>query len=125
MDRDLESNIKQFLKNSALASIGQLSYDAPIVSDADIEDAMAFEGGEEESQFPMLQEDLMDEDHELDEMIASYEQQQQPQNYQSEPHMSDDEYDDIFTELLAKEQSQSQQQIPSQMDTDDDVGMSF
>ncbi|KAF7535264.1 hypothetical protein G7Z17_g13228 [Cylindrodendrum hubeiense] len=122
--RDIEG---QLLKTSWLADQGQLSRDAPEFSDADIEDAMAFQ--QEDYEIPdeddVMVEDNM-EDQELEAMFASYEEQ--PASSSQRPPsaiMSDDEYDDIFAELLTQEHHRQgfHQESSNQMDVtgEDDI----
>ncbi|KAK7433101.1 hypothetical protein QQZ08_000030 [Neonectria magnoliae] len=120
--RDVEG---QLLKTSFLANQGQLSYDAPEFSEADIEDAMTFQ--QEEFQIPEEDEMMVDdamEDQELEAMLASY-QEQHPASMQRPPStISDDDYDDIFAELISQEQQQARhQEALNQMDIsgEDDV----
>jgi len=110
--RDIEG---QFLKQSLLASVGQLSYDAPAFSETDIEDAMAHEL--EQSQVPQEDDEMMEgppeEDDELEAMVASYEQQQDKPSTHStwapSPAWSDDGYDELFEELMEHENQVQQQ----------------
>ncbi|KFH44707.1 hypothetical protein ACRE_044370 [Hapsidospora chrysogenum ATCC 11550] len=119
----------QFLRTSYLNHLGQLTFDAPEPSEGDIEDAMTFQS---HAVPPTQDGDVMthgppDEEEELEAMIASYEEQQaaQPLRPRS-PAMSDEDYDDIFAELLAQEQPAQQQQAPSSADhMDEDHAMSF
>lgn len=119
----------QFLRTSYLNHLGQLTFDAPDVSEGDIEDAMAFQS---QAVPPTQEDDVMadgppDEEEELEAMIASYEEQQaaQPPRPHS-PAMSDEDYDDIFAELLAQEQPTQRQQAPSSADhMDEDHAMSL
>ena len=95
------------MKNSLLADIGRLSHDAPVFSDTDLEDAMMFrEHGQDD--------DMMDggfpEEEALEAIVASYEQQSQSEQRPPSPTLSDEEYDDVFAELIAQEQPQSQPQ---------------
>ena len=121
----------QFLKASYLKDVGQLSRDAPEVSEGDIEDAMAFQD-ESARPHPQQEDDVMtdgppDEDDEMEAMITFYEEQNAtaPQRPQS-PAMSDPDYDDIFAELVAQEQSVQQHQPPASADRmDEDHAMSF
>ncbi|KAH7148780.1 hypothetical protein EDB81DRAFT_883184 [Dactylonectria macrodidyma] len=103
--RDIEG---QLLKSSWLADQGQLTRDAPEFSEADIEDAMLFE--QEELDIPeeddMMVDETMEED-ELEAMFASYEEQSTPSSRRPPSTiMSDDDYDDIFAELVSQEQHQ-------------------
>lgn len=116
----------QFLKTSWLADRSQLSYDAPSFSEADIDDAMAFS---QDNDDPRDDDDMIvdepREDEELEALFASYEQQQQAPRPPS-PTMSDEEYDDIFAELLSQEQSQPRQQgFTDQMDSDETMDVSM
>lgn len=98
--RDIEG---QFLKSSWLADRGQLSRDAPEVTEADIEDAMAFQ----QNQMPEKDDMMIDETDELDAMVESYQQEQQTAaQRQPSPTLTDDEYDDLFAELAEREESQ-------------------
>lgn len=96
----------------------RLSHDAPEISEADIEDASSF-------QPDLLQPEEVDDamvdeyadDAELEAMFASYHQQPQtrsPTQQPISPTMSDDEYDEIFEELLAaKDVDQAMQDLQS------------
>ncbi|KAI8672548.1 hypothetical protein NCS56_00718000 [Fusarium sp. Ph1] len=100
--RDIEG---QFLKTNFLADRGQLARDAPEFTDADIEDAMAFQ--QEETQIPEDDDMMMDEDDQLEAMLASYQDQTSTSSQRPpSPALSDEDYDDIFAELIAQEQSQ-------------------
>ncbi|KAJ3514103.1 hypothetical protein NM208_g15095 [Fusarium decemcellulare] len=118
--RDIEG---QFLKTNYLADKGQLSHDAPDVTDADIEDAMAFQ--QEQSQIPEEDEMMMDEDEQFEAMLASYEDQQTTSSQPPSSTLSDEDYDDIFAELIAQEQSQQAMQsgLHYQMDASGDTEM--
>ncbi|KAF4977862.1 hypothetical protein FZEAL_5706 [Fusarium zealandicum] len=121
--RDIEG---QFIRTNYLADKGQLFRDAPAFSEADIEDAMAFQ--QELSQVDEEKEDevMVDEDEQLEAMFASYEEQQTtPSQRPHSPTLSDNDYDDIFAELIAQEQSQHQMEAESQdqMDTSGDHDM--
>ncbi|KID80295.1 uncharacterized protein G6M90_00g010880 [Metarhizium brunneum] len=112
--RDIEG---QFLKNSLLADIGRLSYDAPALSDTDLEDAMAFKEDEKlehndrhGSERDDMTDEVCHEEEEFEAMIASYEQQNQLGQRPSSPLLSDEDYDDVFAELIAQEQAYSQPQ---------------
>ncbi|GJN86478.1 hypothetical protein VFPFJ_09369 [Purpureocillium lilacinum] len=102
--RDIEG---QFLKTSWLDDRGRLARDAPDFTEADIDDAMAFH---EEVEQPHEDDMVMEtnpEDEELEAMLESYEEQQHaPSQRPPSPTLSDEEYDDIFAELLSQEQSQ-------------------
>ncbi|KAF9768056.1 hypothetical protein IL306_014699 [Fusarium sp. DS 682] len=121
--RDIEG---QFLKTNYLADRGQLSHDAPDTTEADIEDAMTFY--HEHPPIPEQEEDetMMDEEEQLEAMFASYEEQQMASSQRpSSPPLSDEDYDDVFAELIAQEQSRqiTQFQTPDQMDTSGDIEM--
>lgn len=68
----------------------------------------------------------MDEEEQLEAMLASYEEQQMvfPQR-PSSPTLSDEDYDDVFAELIAQEHAQqsTQFQPQDQMDTSGDIEM--
>ncbi|KAF4344676.1 hypothetical protein FBEOM_1343 [Fusarium beomiforme] len=116
--RDIEG---QFLKTNYFADRGQLSCDAPDTTEADIEDAMAFQ--HENSSILEKEEDetMMDEEEQFEAMFASYEEQQMASSQRPpSPPLSDEDYDDVFAELLAQEQSRHNQ---NQMDTSGDVEM--
>ncbi|KAL6906914.1 hypothetical protein GGI43DRAFT_396140 [Trichoderma evansii] len=108
--RDIEG---QFLKTSWLANVGRLSHDAPSFSDADIEDAAAFSPEMAPSQMDedMIPEELMDEEQ----LLTSYEEEVMAQQGSRLPVLAeeDDEYDDIFAELISQEQGQQQPQHQS------------
>lgn len=116
-----------------LASIGQLSHDAPEISETDIEDAMAFhrETIPEDEDEDMMVDDVPDEDRELEAMFASYEEQRaapsQPSQLSKIP--DDEDYDDLFAELIAKEQRlqqlHQQTQSPSSIDDMDIMDQEF
>ncbi|PNY26376.1 Uncharacterized protein TCAP_03690 [Tolypocladium capitatum] len=123
--RDIEG---QFLKTSWLANLGRLAHDAPDFSEADVEDAIAFL---QEAQRHLAEDETMSdshgEDEELAALVASYEEQQLAPRPPS-PTLFDEEYADIFAELMSQEQvPQNQSQNPAdQMDmTDDNGGMHF
>ncbi|TFB04595.1 hypothetical protein CCMA1212_003680 [Trichoderma ghanense] len=118
--RDIEG---QFLKTNWLANVGRLSHDAPSLSEADIEDAMAFlqESGQPQiMDDDTIPEELVEEEH----MLTSYEEEVMAQGGRALPTLVEegDEYDDIFAELISQEQHLSQQhhssQPSSQMDID-------
>ncbi|KAH6968739.1 hypothetical protein HG530_006313 [Fusarium avenaceum] len=118
--RDIEG---QFLKTNYLADRGQLSHDAPDITEADIEEAMTFH-----HDHPPIPEDdeMMDEEDQLEAMFASYEEQQTALlQRRPSPTLSDEDYDDIFAELIAQEQSQrnTQSRPQDQMDTSGDIEM--
>ncbi|KAM4066258.1 hypothetical protein HRG_000393 [Hirsutella rhossiliensis] len=121
--RDIEG---QFLKTSWLASLGRLSHDAPAISDADIEDATAFRADAAQStdQDEMMV-DSQREDDELEALVATHDQHFAFRKRQPSPaSLSDEEYDEIFAELMSQEQPsllQSQSQHPAElMDMSDD-----
>ncbi|KAJ3472603.1 hypothetical protein NLG97_g10854 [Lecanicillium saksenae] len=101
----------KFLKTNWIADMDRLSHGAPELSEADIEDASSFEPElmipeEEEEEEDDVDDDMVDEygdDAELEAMFASYHQQkpQSPAMRPISPSLSDDEYDDIFEELLS------------------------
>ncbi|KAM0251682.1 hypothetical protein ACHAQJ_008051 [Trichoderma viride] len=105
--RDIEG---QFLKTNWLANVGRLSHDAPSFSDADIEDAMAFSPETAQSQMDedMIPEELVEEEH----MLTSYEEEVMANQGSRLPMLPEenDEYDDIFAELISQERQFSQQQ---------------
>ncbi|EFY92931.1 hypothetical protein J3458_004485 [Metarhizium acridum] len=112
--RDIEG---QFLKNSLLADIGRLSYDAPALSDTDLEDAMAFQEDEKsqhndwpDGEHDDVMDEVCQEEQEFEAMIASYEQQSHIDQRPPSPLLSDEDYDDVFAELIAQEQADSQPQ---------------
>ena len=94
------------MKASYLEGLSQLAYDAPEVSEGDIEDAMMLpqEKPPGPSDDDSTMEEPPDEEDDIEAMIASYEERtaQISQGPQSPP-MSDDDYDDIFAELIAQE----------------------
>ncbi|KAI1013319.1 hypothetical protein LB503_001965 [Fusarium chuoi] len=123
--RDIEG---QFLKTNYLADRGQLSHDAPDITEADIEDAMTFY--QEQPPIPEQDEDetMMDEEEQLEAMLASYEEQQQQMASSQRPPsppLSDADYDDVFAELIAQEQfKQNKPPRPQdQIDTSGDIEM--
>ncbi|KAL7918363.1 hypothetical protein ACQKWADRAFT_304250 [Trichoderma austrokoningii] len=102
--RDIEG---QFLKTSWLANVGRLSHDAPSFSDVDIEDAATFSPEMATSQMDedMIPEELMDEEQ----LLSSYEEEiMAAQRGSRLPALAeeDDEYDDIFAELISQEREQ-------------------
>ncbi|KAF5001701.1 hypothetical protein FGRMN_869 [Fusarium graminum] len=118
--RDIEG---QFLKTNYLADRGQLSHDAPDITEADIEEAMSFY-----PDHPSAPEDdeMMDEEGQLEAMFASYEEQQTALSQRlPSPTLSDEDYDDVFAELIAQEKSQlrTRSHPEDQMDTSRDVEM--
>ncbi|KAL6878751.1 hypothetical protein J3F83DRAFT_254922 [Trichoderma novae-zelandiae] len=116
--RDIEG---QFLKTNWLANVGRLSHDAPSFSDADIEDAMTFS---QNSAPPQMDEDIPEELVEEEHMLTSYEEEVMAQRGHALPTLveENDEYDDIFAELISQERHLSQphqsSQPSSQMDID-------
>ncbi|KAH6899800.1 hypothetical protein B0T10DRAFT_554369 [Thelonectria olida] len=104
--RDIEG---QFLKNNFLANQGQLSHDAPEVSEADIEDAAMFEQETKICNISKEDDMTMDpitEEDELEAMIASYVEQEVTNGQRPpSPSYSEDDWDNLFNELSA---SQSQ-----------------
>lgn len=106
--------------------MGQLVHDAPEVSEADIEDAMAFHEEPTPEDDDMMVDSPPNDDDEIEAMLASYEQEQSRPVHSPAP--SDEDYEDIFAELIAQEQSQQNQPASGgeQMDLgDDDNAMSF
>lgn len=91
-----------------LADIGRLSHDAPTISDADLEDAMGFR--EDEHVPDEAMDEVYPEEDDFEAMVASYEQQSQSDQRPPSPTLSDEEYDDVFAELIAQEQAYSQPQ---------------
>jgi hypothetical protein len=91
-----------------MTGMGQLTYDAPIFTDSDVDDAMAYE--QEMARNSQHDEQMIesppDEDEDLEAMFASYQVQQSPSAappvYVSSPS-SNDEYDELFAELIANE----------------------
>lgn len=123
--RDIEG---QFLKTNYLADRGQLSHDAPDITEADIEDAMTFY--QEQPPIPEQDEDetMMDEEEQLEAMFASYEEQQQQMASSQRPPsppLSDEDYDDVFAELIAQEQFKQNEplRLQNQIDTSGDIEM--
>ncbi|KAF5026199.1 hypothetical protein F66182_1763 [Fusarium sp. NRRL 66182] len=119
--RDIEG---QFWKKNYLADQGQLSHDAPDVTEADIEEAMAFQ--QEHAPIPEEDERMMDEEEQLEAMFASYEEQQISSSQRPpSPTLSDQDYDDVFAELIAQEQSRQRiyPESQDQMDTSGDIEM--
>lgn len=92
-----------------------MSHDAPSFSDADIEDAATFSPEMAQSRMDedTIPEELMDEEQ----LLTSYEEEVMAQQGSRLPTLAeDDEYDDIFAELISQEQEQQslQQQQPHQ-----------
>lgn len=114
----------QFLKKSYYDDMGQLIHDAPELSEADIEDAMAFQDEPVPDSDDMMVDSPPNDDDEIEAMFASYKEQQQPVH---SPAPSDD-YEDIFAELIAQEQKHGNQPASSgdQMEIEgEDNAMSF
>ncbi|KJZ79743.1 hypothetical protein HIM_01212 [Hirsutella minnesotensis 3608] len=112
------SDAGAFLKTGWLANLGRLSYDAPAITEADIEDATTFQPEPE----PPIDEDEMmvddcGEEGGLDTSSVSREQQESAQRQRPpSPGLSDDEYDELFAELILKEQpSQTQSQQATEL----------
>ncbi|KAL2202723.1 hypothetical protein CC79DRAFT_1372878 [Sarocladium strictum] len=118
--RDIEGH---FLKTSWLADRDQLARDAPTLTDADLEDAMTHD---DEQMQPEVEDDtMMDDgpgDDDLDAMLASYEQDASTLQRLKSPSYSDDEYDDIFEDLMSHEQAHPSQ--GSQPDASDAMQLS-
>ncbi|EGX95852.1 hypothetical protein CCM_00506 [Cordyceps militaris CM01] len=131
--RDIEG---QFLKSNWIADMDRLSHDAPELSEADIEDASSFQPEllrlKEDAQDADMDggdDDMVDEyaeDAELEAMFASYQQQQQPLSPATRPispSLSDDEYDDIFEELLSAKDIDQAMQTHQPTDSADQMDM--
>ncbi|KAM3494797.1 hypothetical protein MY3957_001928 [Beauveria namnaoensis] len=137
--RDIEG---QFLKTNWIADMHRLSYDAPELSEADIEEASSFrpesmlqpedgdmdgEGDDDDDD----DDDMADEcgeDAELEAMFASYQQQQQqplrsPAMRPISPFLSDDEYDDLFEELLSAKDIDQATRMQQHAGSVDDMDM--
>jgi len=119
--RDIEG---QFLKTNWLANVGRLSHDAPSLSDADVEDAMAY-SSQEAAQSSMDEDMIPEELAEEERMLTSYEEEVMAAQRPRLPQLStlaeeSDEYDDIFAELISQEQPSHHQfsQYLNQMDMD-------
>ncbi|KAH7326173.1 hypothetical protein B0I35DRAFT_474856 [Stachybotrys elegans] len=99
--RDVEG---QLLRTSILENRLQLAQGAPSLTDADIEDAVAYEQGMTQQQDDdEVMADDMREDDELEAMIAAYEAERPiPQQRPPSPNWSDEEFDDAFDELLSQ-----------------------
>lgn len=113
------------MKKSWLSDRDQLSRDAPIISDADLEDAMEYGG---ESMPQETTDDLMMDDgppdDDLDAMLASYEQDVPRSQRPPSLHFSDDdEYDDIFADLMSQQPSHPSHEA-SQPDPSDAMQLS-
>lgn len=129
----------QFLKQSLLTSVGQLTFDAPVFTESDIEDAMAYqhERPQEPEDDDRIVDSPPDDDEDLEAMFASYQDQQLPSATEHprvpSPTLSDDDYDDLFAELIANETTtqtrQSQYNPPTAFarsnPTDEDSAMSM
>ncbi|RFU72792.1 hypothetical protein TARUN_9473 [Trichoderma arundinaceum] len=116
--RDIEG---QFLKTNWLANVGRLSHDAPSFSEADIEDAMAFS---QENVHPQMDEDMIPEELvEEEHMLTSYEEEVMAHHGSRLPTLAEenDEYDDIFAELISQESQFSQQRQSSQPSNQMDI----
>ncbi|KAK0384934.1 hypothetical protein NLU13_7413 [Sarocladium strictum] len=119
--RDIEGH---FLKTSWLADRDQLARDAPTLTDADLEDAMAY-GNE---QLPREMDDELMEygppDDDLEAMLASYEQDASPSQRPKSPSFSDDdEYEDVFADFMSHEEPHHFRSI-SQPDPSDAMQLS-
>ncbi|KAL7942184.1 hypothetical protein V8C42DRAFT_332780 [Trichoderma barbatum] len=116
--RDIEG---QFLKTNWLANVGRLSYDAPSFSEADIEDAMAFsqEAEQPEMDEDMIPEELVEEEH----MLTYYEEEVMAHQGSQLSTLAEenDEYDDLFAELISQEGRLSQPSQPSQPSNQMDI----
>ena len=112
------------MKTNYLADRGQLSHDAPEITEADIEEATTFY--QEHPSIPEEDEMVMDEEEQLEAMLASYEEQHTaPLQRVPSPALSDEDYDDVFAELIAQEQAwqSTELQPQDQMDTSGDIEM--
>ena len=112
------------MKTNYLADRGQLSHDAPEITEADIEEATTFY--QEHPSIPEEDEMVMDEEEQLKAMLASYEEQHTaPLQRVPSPALSDEDYDDVFAELIAQEQAWQSTglQPQDQMDTSGDIEM--
>ena len=98
--------------------MGRLSCDAPSFSEIDLEDAIVFqqqlgrqnEAKQQQTQTLGCDDNMVDfagsEEKELDAMIASYEEQQAQEVLRPPSRASsDDEYEDLFAELLVREET--------------------
>lgn len=111
------------MKTSWLADRDQLARDAPTLTDADLEDAMTHD--DEQILQDMEDDTMMDDgpgDDDLDALLASYEQDASTLQRPKSPSYSDDEYDDIFQDLMSHEQSRPSQ--GSQPDASDAMQLS-
>ncbi|XWW95894.1 hypothetical protein V2A60_003862 [Cordyceps javanica] len=134
--RDIEG---QFLKTNWIADMDRLSHDAPELSEADIEDASSFQPESIWQQDDMGDQDMDDDDGMVDEyaedaeveaLFSSYQQQQQQQQQMRSPttrpispFLSDDEYDDIFEELLSAKDIDQAMQTQQHADLADQMDM--
>ncbi|OAA37939.1 hypothetical protein BBO_07319 [Beauveria brongniartii RCEF 3172] len=138
--RDIEG---QFLKTNWIADMHRLSYDAPELSEADIEEASSFrpesmsqpEDGDMDGEGDDVDDkdddddDMADEcgeDAELEAMFASYQQQQplrSPAMRPISPFLSDDEYDDLFEELLSAKDIDQATRMQQHAGSADDMDM--
>lgn len=98
-----------------MADVGRLAHDAPTLSETDLDDAIRFP---EEHQMLPEEEDalngyLEEEEEEVEAMLASYqEQKNSAPEAPCSPALSDEEYDQVFAELIAQEEAESQAQSP-------------
>lgn len=107
-----------------LADLGRLSYDAPALSEADIDDAIEFGQVPADEQDEMMDDEPVGDDQ-FEAMIAFFEEYQSANPAPPSDVMSDDDYDDIFAELISQ-QATAQDRAPQEtagpdsqvMDTD-------
>lgn len=101
----------QLLKASFLARLELSAEGAPEISEADIDDAVAFHQQADGQHRPdqMSVDDAMDEDAELEAMLSSYQDELGDTEHASS-EMSDEEYDQLFAEFVANEERSRQQQ---------------
>ncbi|KAM3500629.1 hypothetical protein MY11210_009489 [Beauveria gryllotalpidicola] len=129
--RDIEG---QFLKTNWVADMLRLSYDAPELSEADIEEASSFrpesisqpEDGDMDGEGDDDMADEYGEDAELEAMFASYQQQKplrSPAMRPISPFLSDDEYDDLFEELLSAKDLDQAMRMQQHAGSTDDMDM--
>ncbi|CAH0005008.1 unnamed protein product [Clonostachys byssicola] len=106
--RDVEG---QLLKASFLARLELSAEGAPEISEADIDDAVAFhqQTGPSFRNDDMMVDSAADEEAELEAMVASY-QDEQAEAECASSEMSDEEYDQLFAEFVAHEEQLQQQQ---------------
>jgi len=81
---------------------------------------------QEHTPIPEEDEIMMDEQEQLEAMFASYEEQQMSSSQRPpSPTLSEEDYDDVFAELIAQEQAQqsTQMQPPDRMDISGDIEM--